>query len=251
MGIEGALSRHLAWDACYNVRDIGGYETDDGRQTRWRALVRADDLCRLTPAGVASLRDYGVRTIVDLRSAAEVPTAGHPFARRSAADGSLTYLNLPLLDDGNPAGLAAVNAAERTEDVYIGMLEHFRGPIAAIVRAVARAPDGTVLIHCHAGQDRTGLVVALLLALAGVPYPTIAADYALSSTYLQPLYEGWLSALATTEADRSAWWLASPPDAMLAVLATLDARHGGVHAYLRAAGVSPAELERIRDRLRA
>ncbi len=64
MGIEGALSRRLAWDACYNVRDIGGYETDDGRQTRWRALVRADDLCRLTPAGAAALRDYGVQTII-------------------------------------------------------------------------------------------------------------------------------------------------------------------------------------------
>ena len=251
MGIEGALSRYLAWDACYNVRDVGGYATDDGRQTRWRALVRADDLCRLTPAGVAALRDYGVRTIIDLRSTAEMPMAGHPFARPTAADGSLTYLNLPLLDDDNRAGLAAVNAVECTEDMYVCMLEHFRRPIAAIVRTVAQAPAGAVLIHCHAGKDRTGLVVALLLALAGVPDATIAADYALSSTYLQPLYETWFSAPAATEADRSAWWLASPPDAMLAVLATLDARYGGVHAYLSAAGVSPAEIERIRARLRA
>src|SRR5262245_14472863 len=63
MSTDVTLSRHLPWDACYNIRDVGGYTTADGGQIRWRALVRADNLCRLTPAGRAALVDYGVRTI--------------------------------------------------------------------------------------------------------------------------------------------------------------------------------------------
>jgi len=74
------VARHCAWEACYNIRDLGGYPTRDGSQTRWRALVRADDLSRLTPIGRRALLAYRIRTIVDLRSPAEVAHAPHPFA---------------------------------------------------------------------------------------------------------------------------------------------------------------------------
>ncbi len=61
--------RHLRLEGTYNVRDIGGYRTTDGRHTRWRRLLRADSLHRLTPASQAALVDYGVRTVIDLRFA--------------------------------------------------------------------------------------------------------------------------------------------------------------------------------------
>src|SRR5437868_13316841 len=88
--------RYLAWDACYNVRDVGGYPTGDGGRTPWGALVRADNLYRLTEEGQAALRDYGVRTIVDLRLAHELERHPSPFAANG--EGGPRYLNLPIHD---------------------------------------------------------------------------------------------------------------------------------------------------------
>lgn len=256
--------RHLRWDACYNIRDVGGYPTIDGRQTRWRALVRADNLCRLTPHGQAALVAYGVRTIVDLRSTDELALAPHPFAHLAAPAGPLTYLHLPLLAEGDSVGAAAISdaatlqdmygvAAATLEGLYIAILERYGANVAAIVRAVARAPEGAVLVHCHAGKDRTGLVVALLLAVAGVPPPTIAADYAASETYLQPLYHALISqATQTTRAiEKLAQQFTTSPETMRALLSFLDSRHGGVQGYLRAVGVTDQEKEELRCRLRA
>jgi protein-tyrosine phosphatase len=74
------FERRLSWDACFNVRDLGGHPIVDGGQTRWRAVVRADTLCRLSETGRAALVDYGVRTVIDLRSARELEAVPHPFA---------------------------------------------------------------------------------------------------------------------------------------------------------------------------
>ena len=130
------------------------------------------------------------------------------------------------------------------------VLDHFRARVGAVVRAVAEAPEGGVLVHCFAGKDRTGIVAALALALAGVPRETIAADYALSDSYLQPLYDELLAVVDDpAERERRALQYRSPPESILAVLDHLDARYGGVAAYLRAAGVTNEQLERIRVRL--
>ncbi len=130
------------------------------------------------------------------------------------------------------------------------MLDAFRQRVGAVVQAVAAAPEGGVLIHCFAGKDRTGIVTALLLALAGVPRATIAADYVLSDSYLQPLYAELLAAVEDrSERERRAREYQSLPESILAVLDHLDARYGGVAAYLRGAGVSDDQMERIRRRL--
>src|SRR5205823_6923920 len=95
---EDQPARHLTWDACYNARDVGGYPTNSGGRTRWRALVRADNLHRLTPEGQAALREYGVRTIIDLRLAGELERHPSPFAAGQGPDDVPRYLSLPLHD---------------------------------------------------------------------------------------------------------------------------------------------------------
>ena len=78
--------RILHWDGCLNVRDLGGYlSSTQSRRTRWRALIRSDDLCRLTPAGLAAVVAYGIRTIVDIRFPSEVARAAHPFSAEPEA----------------------------------------------------------------------------------------------------------------------------------------------------------------------
>jgi protein tyrosine/serine phosphatase len=116
--------------------------------------------------------------------------------------------------------------------------------------AIARAPEGGVLVHCHAGKDRTGVVVALLLALAGVPAETIAADYALSERYLQPLYRQLMAETQDpVERERLAQEVQSPPEIMLAVLSWLETTGRGIERYLLDSGMEPDDLQRLRRRL--
>ena len=135
--------------------------------------------------------------------------------------------------------------------MYLIFLERFRDNVAAAVRAVARAPEGGVVIHCVGGKDRTGLVVAFLLHLAGVDDETIAADYALSEERLLPRHEAWFAAAQSEEElERLRRIAQTPADSMAGVFAELERRYGGVEAYLRDAGVSADELELACARLR-
>src|SRR5215213_8706915 len=99
MTSEQTWTRRLDWDACFNVRDLGGYPLPDGRETRWGAVVRADTLARLTPTGCAALVDYGVQTIIDLRRPRELETSPNRFAQPGPHN--ITYQNFSLYDPAN------------------------------------------------------------------------------------------------------------------------------------------------------
>lgn len=252
MYTDRVLSRHLPWDACYNIRDVGGYATADGGRIRWGALVRADNLCRLSPVGQAALIDHGVRTIIDLRSPSELARAPHPFASPQDEHGALVYQHLALLDEADQAGVDRIDAASSVGEMYTLMIEQYPARIATIIQAVARASEGGVLVHCFAGKDRTGIVIALLLAVAGAEPATIVADYAESDNYLQPLYAEVLDSLAhdPPRHRQLASLLASPPAAMQMALAHLDTNYGSPEGYLQAIGVDQQDLELLRQRLR-
>ena len=250
--------RRLAWDACYNARDVGGYTVANGGQTRWGRFVRADNLRRLSAAGRAALLASGVRTIIDLRSPFELGIDPYPFPPAGAAGatpGTPTYRNLPVLDRADTPEAEAIAAAATVEAMYAAMLAYGRARLGAILRAVAAAPAGGVLVYCHAGKDRTGLVTGLVLAVAGVAATDIAADYAVSDGSLQPWYEEQLRRAPDAAARRRlARFLRSPlnvarPETMLATLAHLNRHFGGAEAYLAAAGLTETELAGIRRRL--
>lgn len=244
-------TRHLRWDACYNLRELGGIPTQDGGQIGWRALLRADTLSRLTPEGEAALLAYGVGTIIDLRSEDERIASPYPLMHRNS--GPPIYLNLPMLDEEDGAWQAAMKRDVTHQEFYRLMLDRFQRQIGTIVSAVANAAPGSVLLHCYAGKDRTGIAIALLLALAGVPTDEIAVDYGLSQEALHPYLQTLLAEVPDDPAaqKRLKWAYASDPETMVNLLSYLDARYGGVEAYLLAAGVTQQEVERIRRRLRA
>jgi protein-tyrosine phosphatase len=240
--------RELAWDGCLNVRDLGGHRTADGRETRYGAVVRADSVRQLSEAGWRALVDYGIRTLVDLRADGE-------RAEDPPGDIPVDVLHVPFMEadeqewkeiehEIEAAVAAAPDPAAATRDVYLVFLEHFRERAANGVRAVARAPEGGVVIHCAGGKDRTGLLTAFVLHLAGVDKAEIAADYALSEARLRPRHEEWLAA-AETDAERARILRISrtPAAAMAGVLDELERRYGSVQEYLRAGGVTDEELE--------
>ena len=239
-------TRLLAWEGCLNARDLGGYETADGRETRWGTVVRSDSPAALTEAGRAALADYGVRAIVDLRLPGELADDPNPFAE--PGDHGIAYTNVSFID---PAA-APPDAVSTLAEDYLGMLDRYRQGVAEAMAAIARAPEGAVLIHCAAGKDRTGLISALLLGLVDVPAETIAADYAMTAELLRPREQEWLARFSPEErAEREAMVARYAPTAevMEKVLEGLAGRYGGVELYLRSTGLGQDDLERLRDRL--
>jgi protein tyrosine/serine phosphatase len=235
------------------VRELGGYPIGGGGQVRWRALLRGDNLCRLTPEGCSALVDYGVRTIIDVRSRWELELAPHPFREpEERADGPI-YLNLPLLDETDAPGMATLASLDTPLGVNRFVLERYPDRVVAILRAMAGAAPGGVLVHCHAGKDRTGLMLALTLALIGVPEGVIAEDYAASDTYLEPLYAELLAAAANdpVRTERLMRELVCHPETILATFRFLDNRYGGLFPYLESAGLMEREMAGMRSRFGA
>jgi protein-tyrosine phosphatase len=244
-------SRNLAWDGLLNARDLGGHATEDGGETRWGSIVRADSVRQLTDAGWKAVVDYGVRTIVDLRSEEEL--AADPPAELPVDAVHVSFFDdrPDVFEEVEAASARAADHAEATREVYLIFLEHFQRNVAAAIRAVARAPEGGVVVHCHGGKDRTGLVSAFLLRLAGVPIDEIAADYALSEERLRTRHEEWFAEAADeAELERLHRISRTPVSSMVEVLEELERRYGSIAGYLRTGGATDEELERARARLR-
>ena len=251
-----ARDRTLLWDGCLNVRDLGGHPTQDGGETRFGAIVRGDSARQLSDSGWEAVVDYGIRTIVDLRFHDELE-ADPP------GELPVDVVHVSLLGEGvatdadawaaiNAAAEAAPTAAGATQAVYLEFLERFRRRFGEAIGAIADAPDGAVLVHCQGGKDRTGLIAALLLRLAGVGIDEIADDYALSADNLRPQFQAWFDdAPDAEERARRERISATPRDAMAGVLEELEQRYGSVRNYLLAAGATEAQLDRAAARLRA
>jgi protein-tyrosine phosphatase len=245
-------ARDLVWDGCLNVRDLGGLPTEDGGQTRFGSVIRADSVGHLTAEGWEALVGTGVSRIVDLRQ--DFEQTGDP-----PRDLALEIVHVPIFEDLAEDTWATVEElsdtapthAESQRRVYLFFLERARPRFAAAVGAVASAPEGTVVVHCHAGKDRTGLVVALLLRLAGVPAAAIAVDYALSGERLRSRYEEWVATAADdTERARIERIAATPAEAMQAVVQAIDEQYGDVGGYLLQGGLDGALIDAARSRLR-
>jgi protein-tyrosine phosphatase len=205
--------------------------------------------------------DYGVTTVIDLRSESEVKgSPGPPFSEfqsssplspqgrslgRGAGSTTPAFLHLPLIDD---ATAPILNQAPTMPERYVLMLERRQGGMGAIFDAIASA-DGPVLFHCFAGKDRTGLVAAMMLSIAGVEPEAIGADYAETDLQLADRYEEWLAKASPGRLESMRDELRCPPEWMLSTLAHVDQKWGGVEGYLEAAGLPSSTIARLQAKL--
>lgn len=239
--------RHFALAGAYNIRDLGGYALRGGGSTQWRRLLRADGLHRLAEADARRLAAHGVATVIDLRRQAELDAAPNPFA---AFDG-VAYHHVSLFDRLDPLALAG--SANLLHDLYCLALRERGDAFAEVLRLIANAPDGIVLFHCTAGKDRTGLIAALLLLIAGADEATIIEDYAMTGALIAPMLENLIreAELRGDDVDAFRPLLACTPETMAATLAELEAVHGGVESYLASIGIDGDALAKLRRRLMA
>jgi protein-tyrosine phosphatase len=241
------LKRRIDVEGCNNLRDLGGYPTEDGGRVRWRTLFRADALHHLSVSGVATLsEELRIGDVVDLRSSAEVALDG-----RGPLEGeSVRFHHHPLFDgDVSPADRERAFGLS-LGDMYYGMLDRARGPIARVLETLAGA-EAPAVFHCTAGKDRTGVVSAVILGLLGVRDEVIVADYAASREALDAIVERLMS----SEGYRDMWshlppdTLHADPETMASLLARVRAEFGSMRDYARAIGVADADVDRLARRL--
>ena len=238
----GASDRALRWESLLNARDLGGIPAAHGH-VRPGAIVRSDALYRLNDAGRAALVAHGVRTVIDMRTPAEV--AAKPYALEPQS--GVTQQHIPQQTDEMWRPFAG-KADRLTFDT--AMLQLGRANFVAIANAIADAPDGGVLIHCEVGKDRTGLMTMLLLDLVGTPAEVIAADYGLTATGLASLFA---DLIAKAESDQRRTRLQEEAlcraEVMAAIHASFRSHHGDAEMYLRLGGASKETIDSIRSRM--
>jgi protein-tyrosine phosphatase len=245
---EAPERRRLDWPDCQNTRDLGGLQRRGG-VTRSGVLIRSDDVSVLTTAGREAMRAYGVTTVIDLRSTSERSGTfdarfPRPVVNMVKAQG-VTYLHRELVDD---ASLKKLGEASNMFERYLVMLNTRQSAFREIFTAIAQA-EGGLVFHCFAGKDRTGLVAAMVLALADVPPDEIAADFGETDRQLADAYEKWISDAPADKRDEMRDELRCPPERILGVLDYLETNWGGAASYLEASGMAPDAIDRLSTKL--
>ena len=236
------ISRNVTWDGAVNARDLGGVS----------AAVKPGRLYRmgrhewLTETGWQQAYDDGVRTVVDLRNPEERGRREADPVLNTAVLDRFRVVSCPTEDQSDKEFMKLAGPYLSSPQYYRENLRRWPEKIAAVVRAVAVA-EGAVVVHCAAGRDRTGMVTAVLLALAGVPHEDIADDYALA---VHGINEHHLAQEQPHEIPKSPEqlheWISHTRTHLLELLDGFDAE-----TYLQDAGLSQAELDAVRERLTA
>ena len=252
-----------------NLRDVGGLPTTDGGKIVPGRLLRSDNLQTLTPADVEQLLGLGLTDVIDLRSDYERSSTGPgPLTRTGVRRHELSLFRewepgvgedkpdirpevlpeeaLPWIDLEPSADLGNSSAS-----VYFSYLADRPDSVLAALRAVANAP-GAALVHCAAGKDRTGTVVALALTLAGVERDAVVADYAASSERVEGVVARLLASPTYEEnlRGRPIESHLSHPEAMTTLLDHIEQHYGGVEALLTRMGWTDEDTAQLRAKLR-
>ena len=264
----------LELQGAVNVRDVGGLPTVDGRTTRSGVLLRSDNLQDLTEDDVAQLLEQrGLKTVIDLRSTGEVHLAG-PGPLKASHIQDVRHVHLSLIPewDGEPdqaevdralddiaqqAALPSLPARARQIDPtdlaahYTGYVTRAGANIGTALKVLADPASGTSLVHCAAGKDRTGVVVALALSLVGVTRAAVVADYVRSAERAEAI----LARLAATAAygpglvGVTAAQTAPVASSMEGFLDAVDREYGGPHGLAMSLGVDEETVARLAARL--
>jgi protein-tyrosine phosphatase len=236
--------RRIELEGNYNFRDLGGYESADGRVLRWRKLYRSDALHNLTHEDVRRLGLLGLAAVFDLRTAYELEHDG----LGALYDAGVSHHHTPFISDPTPP-----ERREFTDDlhpVYVRMLASAQPSIKLIFERLAREDSYPAVFHCAAGKDRTGVMAAMVLRALGVSDATIIADYALSTTYITPHLEArWEAGDLGPYKNIPKAFLRADPESMVKILNVVDEEYGPGAAYLAATGLSRDILEQLRERL--
>ena len=248
--VEGEPDRWLQFEGVDNVRDAGGLPLRDGGRTRFGELFRSANLRHVTDTDVAHLVDVvGLRLVIDLRTAREIDRDGPTLVAGAGVD----TVALSFLPEDGEALPETGDDSDPLLRSYLGYLVDRTENVVEAVRLLGGPDAGPTLVHCAAGKDRTGVLLALVLDAVGVQREAVIADYALSAQHVETMFRRWTTAFNREMPDDLTPHLPRA-EVIATVLARLDDQHGsggrdGASGWLRANGLDEASLDRLRARL--
>jgi protein-tyrosine phosphatase len=258
--------RRLPLEGTPNFRDLGGYQTTDGRFVQWGKIYRSGVLSYLTSSDLTYLSQLDVRVVCDFRTAQENADAPERWIDGSAAK----RINLPIGTDASKTVTTPMQTFLASNPTQVQLTEWMTKTYASF--AFTSAPEYAqvfrqlkedrlpLLYHCTAGKDRTGVFSALLLLALGVPEQTVLADYQLTDQYLfnvdgqseasRKVTANMNKMLASLTPTQRKVLSAANPEYLENTLRSIDAKYGSFDNYRRQAlGVSDGDLQKLRSRL--
>ncbi len=229
--------RLLHLEKMTNTRDLGGYETQGGTFTKSHKYIRACSPSLATKQDIQSLKDYGINVIIDLRSPFEKKQGSNPFKK----DDDITFYEINLFD----SMLISANnqISKQYKDLgglYIHILETKKDEIKQIFNIFIEHLYECTLFHCTSGKDRTGIISALLLDLAGCHEYDIVKDYSESYENNKEMNEHVLSLIEDEDAKE---FLKSSPRYIMELIDHLREHYGSAKEYLLQCGLCEDDIE--------
>ncbi|MFC1823776.1 tyrosine-protein phosphatase [Thermodesulfobacteriota bacterium] len=258
-GGEGIITaeRRVPLQGAINFRDLGGYETGNGRRVKWGRIFRSDSLARLTPEDQEVLKKLGVKLVCDFRTPNEVSKAPDRLP-----DGAIIeYLHLPLMrGEFDPAaafermkqGDISWMTSEFLINGYLENIEAFADTWGTIFERLVDPQSLPLVFHCTGGKDRAGTCAALILLALGVPEETVIEDHALSNVFIADILERIFDHVRSfgIDADSVAPYFSAPRECIEALLDHIRRKYGSVDGYLKTqAGVSVKTLSQLKELL--
>lgn len=247
--------RHIPFSGMKNFRDLGGYQTADGRTTRWGVLFRSDSLHKLSAGDVAKLSALSLDRVIDFRSALEKEQ------RPDQVPADIHYVEIPILDastrvwhesrDDMVKDMRRFDPFKYMTETNIELATQFTPEFRRFVHEVLSSNGRPLLFHCAAGKDRTGFGSAILLRILGVPQETILQDYTLTDKYMLGGYK-WNLMLAQVLkgkpfADGVRGFMRAHPAYLSAAFLALEEAHGSFEKYVHAGlGLTEADVEKLK-----
>jgi protein-tyrosine phosphatase len=263
-----APERHVELDGQSNFRDVGGYQTTDGRRVKWGEVYRSGELHKLSDADVTKLDDMGIKTVANFLTEREIESRGHD----RLPDGT-REIPLPM-ETGNLGEMAGVIQEARgtgdfskvpvelNPEIHRILINEGREYYATLLREIADPANRPMVYHCSHGVHRTGTATAILLSALGVPWETVRDDYLLSNKYRKQEVDRRINELRLLAADT---FLVEPeqvdisnikafyvlePTYIDASLEEAVKQYGSMNNYIREGlGITDKELASLREQL--
>ncbi len=174
------MLRRLCLKGTMNTRELGGFPIGKFNHTAYKAFLRSDDLSKVTEEDIECLKDYGLKTVIDLRNTDEIKLSESLFPEMEG----IKYFNVTLTENYDFVSSQSFFSLDMPQ-MYLEVAKNHAG-LSRLFNTMAENNEGIILFHCVAGKDRTGVVTCILLMLAGVSLLDIMADHQVSNTFLIP-----------------------------------------------------------------
>jgi protein-tyrosine phosphatase len=260
--------RQVKLDGQSNFRDVGGYQTTDGRRVKWGEIYRSGELHKLSDADIDKLDAIGVKAVANFLTEREINSRGHDRLPEGTRE-----IPLPM-ETGNLGEMAGVIQEARgtgdfskvpveiNPEIHRTLINEAREYYATLLREIADPANRPMVYHCSHGVHRTGTATAILLSALGVPWETVRDDYLLSNKYRKEEVGRRINELRLLAADT---FLVEPENVDMANIkafyileptyidASLDEavkQYGSMDNYIREGlGVTDKELVSLREQL--